>query len=212
MSDSLNADDLADIRRSLSGDGDAYARLITRHQQFVAARMSRFTRDRGTLAELVQDVFVEAYIGLRGFRAVAPFDHWLARIATRRGYRFWKSRQRRQQEESLTVEGWNEVAAAKETVASAETAADHLHAVLERLAPRDRLVLTLMYFDDCNVAQIAERTGWSQIMVKVQAFRARGRLRKLLDASGGSKAAKDVSAMKPASDLNSRQLLDRGTG
>jgi RNA polymerase sigma-70 factor (ECF subfamily) len=42
------------------------------------------------------------------------------------------------------------------------------------------LVLTLFYLEGCAVAEIARLTGWSQTMVKVQAFRARNRLKKLL--------------------------------
>jgi len=62
----------------------------------------------------------------------------------------------------------------------AEEAAAAVHAVLERMSVRDRLVLTLMYLEECSVAETARLTGWSQTMVKVQAHRARGRLKKLL--------------------------------
>ena len=40
---------------------------------------------------------------------------------------------------------------------------------------RDRLVLTLLYLEERSVAEAAEMAGWSQTMVKVQAFRARGK-------------------------------------
>jgi RNA polymerase sigma-70 factor (ECF subfamily) len=51
---------------------------------------------------------------------------------------------------------------------------------LEKLSPRDRLVITLLHLEERSVAEAAEHTGWSQTMVKVQAFRARARLKKLL--------------------------------
>jgi RNA polymerase sigma-70 factor, ECF subfamily len=41
--------------------------------------------------------------------------------------------------------------------------------------------LTLFYLEGCAVAEIAELTGWSQTMVKVQTHRARNRLKKLLE-------------------------------
>jgi RNA polymerase sigma-70 factor (ECF subfamily) len=46
---------------------------------------------------------------------------------------------------------------------------------------RDRLVLMLIYLEGCSVAEAAEATGWSRTMVKVQAHRARRRLRALLE-------------------------------
>ena len=46
----------------------------------------------------------------------------------------------------------------------------------------DRLVLTLLHLEGNSVEEIAEVTGWSKSMVKVQAHRARARLRKLVEA------------------------------
>jgi RNA polymerase sigma-70 factor, ECF subfamily len=44
-------------------------------------------------------------------------------------------------------------------------------------------VLTLLYLESHSVAEAAELAGWSQTMVKVQAYRARQKLRKLIDES-----------------------------
>jgi RNA polymerase sigma factor (sigma-70 family) len=52
------------------------------------------------------------------------------------------------------------------------------------MPPRDRLVLTLRYLEQCDVAETARRTGWTRTMVKVQTLRARNKLRKLIEQSG----------------------------
>ena len=65
--------------------------------------------------------------------------------------------------------------------ANPDEAAETLHHVLDRLSPRDRLVITLLHLENHTVAETAALTGWSQTMVKVQAFRARSKLRKLLE-------------------------------
>jgi RNA polymerase sigma-70 factor (ECF subfamily) len=57
---------------------------------------------------------------------------------------------------------------------------------LAELPPRDRLVLTLLHLEELDTQAIAERLGWSRTLVKVQAFRARQKLRKLLEARGYS--------------------------
>src|SRR5205823_1846197 len=56
--------DLADIRASLRGDGEAFARIIRRYQDTLARRMARIARDAAGVEELVHDVFVEAYFSL----------------------------------------------------------------------------------------------------------------------------------------------------
>ncbi|MBS3820819.1 MAG: RNA polymerase sigma factor [Phycisphaerae bacterium] len=173
----MSDDERRDIKATLAGDGEAYARLIRRYQDRVARRMWRFTRDPLELESLVQTVFVEAYKSLGGFRGTGPLEHWLLRIATRVGYRFWKQRDRRRgREVSL-----GEYDPPGDVPDEPSGAADRLHAMLARLKPRDRLVLTLMYFEDSSIAAIAEQTGWSESMVKVQLHRARKRLKSLLD-------------------------------
>jgi len=41
-----------------------------------------------------------------------------------------------------------------------------------------------MYLEELSVDQIADRTGWSKTMVKVQAHRARKRLKGLMQKLG----------------------------
>lgn len=168
--------DLADVRSALAGDGESYRRLVRRHQQAVAAYLWRFTRDRSAWEELVQTVFVEAYFSLRSYRAQAPLAFWLRKIATRVGYRFWRQRDRAA---AVSLDQCDEPARFDRSVDAAE-AARIVHAALARLAPRDRLVLTLLYLEGCSVAEASRLSGWSQTMVKVQAHRARKRMEKHL--------------------------------
>ena len=65
-----------------------------------------------------------------------------------------------------------------------QDAAELVHRMLAELAPRDRLVLTLSYLEQRKVAEVAELTGWSRTMVKVQLHRARKRLAKICEMQG----------------------------
>jgi len=176
--------DLRDINSCLDGDGTAYARLVERNQSMVAARMWRFTRDRAAHQELVQEVFVEAYLSLSKYRAKAPFQHWLSRIATIVGYRFWKYRSRERSRSSIPIEELDHLVAAEPETMDPSVAADVLYSLLEQFPPRDRLVLVLRYVEDRSVEETAELTGWTGTMVKVQSWRARKKLRKLLQYAG----------------------------
>jgi len=183
--------DRNDIAASLQGDGAAYARLVRRHEAAVTRQMAHYTRNPAELRELVQEVFVEAYRALPGYRPQAPFAHWLSRISSRAGYRHWKTL-RRERERTVPLEEWHErtLAAPVENRTPSE-AAELLYRLLERLPAKDRLVLTLMYFEECDVRAIAERMGWSQTLVKVRAFRARRRLKSMLEESGHGRKGHD---------------------
>ena len=176
--------ELEDVRQSRQGDSDAYRRLIERHQEHVSGILWRFSRDRLVHEELVQDVFVEAYMSLRSYRGKAPFEHWLSRIATRVGYRYWKQTARRRETENFTLEEWDRVPDGSAEQMDPSEAASLVHRLLAQLRPRDRLVLTLRYLEGCDVAETARRTGWTRGMVKVQTLRAKKRLEKLIAKAG----------------------------
>ncbi len=182
MNPHVTDEDRRDIAASLLGRDDAFARLVRRYQPEIARQMLRFTRDRVLLEELVQEVFVQAYLGLRGFKGEAPFLHWLRRIATRVGYRHWRN-VARERAFAGALHGQMQPPPEAETASPSE-AAQYLFRLLEQLPPRDRLVLTLQYFEECGTQEIAERTGWSRTLVKVCAFRARNRLKRLLVEAG----------------------------
>ncbi len=176
--------ELEDVRQSRQGDSDAYRRLIERNQEYVSRLLWRFSRDRMVHEELVQDVFVEAYLSLGSYREKSPFGHWLSRIATRIGYRYWKQIARRHETESFSLAEWDQLPDKSPDEMDPGQAAELLHRLLAQLRPRDRLVLTLRYLEGCDVAETARRTGWTKSMVKVQSLRARKRLEKLFAQAG----------------------------
>jgi len=182
-SDSAVAEiDLRDIASALGGSQDAYERLVKRYQDAVSKWMWRFTRDHTILEELVQQVFIETWMSLSRFKGESAFKTWLFTIATRVGYRFWKKKakdaaMKMEAADRLMIDnGENEIIPSE--------AAEALYSLFSGLPPRDRLVLTLMYFEEMDTKEIARITGWTRSMVKVQAHRARNKLRKLLERAG----------------------------
>ena len=178
------AADLEDVRLSRQGDSQAYRRLIERHQKHIGQILWRFSRDRSVHEELVQDVFVEAYLSLGSYRGKVPFVHWLSRIATRVGYRYWKQNARWQKRQSFSLQEWDQLDDKIAQQIDVSQAAVLVYRLLAQLPPRDRLVLTLRYLEQCDVAETARRTGWTKTMVKVQTFRARKKLQRLFAQIG----------------------------
>jgi len=179
---SVDPKDIRDIRLTLDGDGDAFARLVRRYQDEIGRYMWRFTRDARRWEELVHDVFVQAFTSLKTFRGKAPLLHWLRRLATRVGYAHWKQKKKNRKVDSLPVEQWQDLTATEDGSIAAIEAGELIEKVLSQVSERDRLVLTLVYLEGNTIAEAAEYTGWTKTMTKVQLHRARGRLRKLLES------------------------------
>ena len=60
------------------------------------------------------------------------------------------------------------------------TAQEYVWAILEKLTPAARLIITLLEIEDRSVKEISSLTGWSVPLVKVRAFRARAEMKKVL--------------------------------
>ena len=174
-----DAEDLGDVERVLSGDREAFSRLVERHGQSVNQRMRSFSADPAVSEELAQEVFVEAYLSLANFRRDAPFRHWLARIATFTGYRHWRSQGRRRLE-PVPAE-WDPPAPNMDDSAPGDPEAARLllHELLAALPDRDRLILSLAYLEDCPHDEIASRLGIGRAMVAMRVFKAKLKLKRL---------------------------------
>ena len=172
--------DCGDIRQAQNGDQDAFRRIMERYQGHVSKLLWRFTRDKNSHEELIQESFVQVYLSLHTYKARAPFEHWLSRIATRAGYRFWKQ-SKRHTYVPLLDNDWEQLPQDPSDPMAPQQAAELVHHLLSKLPPRDRLVLTLRYLDQCSVIETAHRTGWSLSLVKVQTHRAKQKLKKMLN-------------------------------
>lgn len=185
--DRSGADDRTLIRRIVQGEIDLFAEIIDRYQSHVARIVGRHVPgDR--VSEVAHDVFVRAYRSLGQFAGSAPFDHWLAGIAVRTCYDFWRAVKRNELPVSALTgehEQWIEgmlTVQSKEDFrheARRREATEVLDWGLRQLSAENRLVLTLVYLDGHSVREAAELLGWSIINVKVRAHRAKRALRKL---------------------------------
>lgn len=175
--------EMAQINAARSGNEDAYRQLLNQYQPTISTQMRRFSRDRVVVENLVHDVFVEAFMSLESFKGRSPFEHWLRKVAVRVGYRHWKTEARDKRRLAQLREEHELAPKFSEPPTAAIDAHEQLHIVLAKLGPRDRLVLTLLYWDGHSVAEAAKLAGWTQAMVKVQAHRARKKLKKLLEES-----------------------------
>ena len=53
--------------------------------------------------------------------------------------------------------------------------------LIAQLCPEDRLVITLLHLEEKSVEEIHALTGWSRSVIKVRAFRARAKMKKMLN-------------------------------
>ncbi len=179
----LEATDEALVAETLAGAEAAFGELVRRHQQRVFRTAARFVRDSSELDDLAQEIFLRAFRHLRSFRGDAPFAHWLARLSVSACYDFLRRQRRWRAQTSLDGLEWEVPDPAPEAERAARAAREILGGAMAQLSADDRLILTLCELEEHSVRETAALTGWSESNVKVRAFRARARLKKILEDS-----------------------------
>lgn len=182
-------DDQNLVKQILAGDTDRFEVLVRRHQGLVFGIVSRRVGPQDT-DEVAQDVFIRAYSGLSRYRGKKPFANWLSIIAVRACCDHWRRHYRKKEVpvSAITEDSrrWMENRMAEGSDTDQEKAweqgeaAEVLAAALERLEPEDRMVITLTHLEEKSGAEAAELLGWSVAKVKVRAFRARAKMKKIL--------------------------------
>jgi RNA polymerase sigma-70 factor (ECF subfamily) len=172
--------------RVAGGDGDAFRALVLEYKSRVLGMASRYVRNHHELDDLAQEIFVRIWKGMKSFRGDAPLEHWVMRVSVRTCYDHLRKNRRRRESEVLveevretgTGEGRREGSSAE---SSRREACEWVQWGLRQLPEKDRLILTLLELEERSVAEIAELTGWSVSNVKVRAFRARKKLKTVLE-------------------------------
>src|SRR5690606_34251875 len=62
------------------GDPRAFEALMDRYKTRLLRYLSPYLRDAGDTEDVVQETFIQAYLGLNGFRGDSSFSTWLFRI------------------------------------------------------------------------------------------------------------------------------------
>lgn len=186
--DAVESEDL--VRRVRAGDDGASRRLVEHLGPAVRAIVCSHLPRRELEEDLVQEVFVKLFQKLDQYEARpgVPFRHWASRLAVRTCLDALRSERRRPEwrmgdlaeGERVWAEFLMEGGMGVTDGASADAdAALLLDRLLGLLPPPDRLVIRWLDLESRSVAEIAALTGWSRPLVKVRAFRARHRLKRL---------------------------------
>ncbi len=188
QSDSAPCDCGPCLERVRRGDEDAANELVRRLHPLVMKIVRAHIALRQTEDDLAQEVFGRIFerLGRYEARDGVPFEHWVSRLAVRTCLDILRAERRRPEVRPPDLgdgEGeWLDYLVGTRD-RSPETDASDARELVERLLggllPDDRLVISLLDLEEKSVAEVRALTGWSAVGVRVRAFRARGRLRKL---------------------------------
>jgi RNA polymerase sigma-70 factor (ECF subfamily) len=165
------------VQRAIDGDESAMRALWTRHAPHIDVVVRRLVgHDADLAADIAQEVWIQIFRALPGFRGDAQFGTWAHRIAVNRTLNALR-RTRRLAALEVDVE---DDSASVEPEAERALLAQSIEDAAARLSPGARTVFLLHDVEGFTHEEIAAQLGITAGGSKSQLFKARAKLRILL--------------------------------
>ena len=178
----MDVEDRELIERCRSGDDTAFGELVDRYKDLVFGLVYRMVADRSLAEDLAQDVFLKVHRGIPYFRGEARLSTWIFRIVQNVCV---QARSRRPVAEPL--EGTprpdspvREFGSEDRAFGDVETR-DRLTKALSQLPEDYRLLVVAHYLRGVQYEALAEALNLPLGTVKTHLYRAKRRLRELLE-------------------------------
>jgi RNA polymerase sigma-70 factor, ECF subfamily len=173
------------IKRVQNGDREAFGELVASHERRVFGLVFRLVRNRNDLEDIVQEVFLKAFLAIRSYNFQSSFGTWLGRIAVNHCYDYLRRVRASRlhtfselsEEGRHKLEGGQDVSRHESPSSEREIVArDLVGHLLERAPAGDRVILVLKEMEELSVEEIAEVLKLKPTTVKVRLHRARKRM------------------------------------
>jgi RNA polymerase sigma-70 factor (ECF subfamily) len=164
------------IRRAINGDESALRAIWTQHAPRIDALVRRLVGDADQAADVAQEVWIQIFRALPGYRGDSQFSTWAHRIAVNRTLNALRSLRRVSrievdiEEDSFSVEHDGDRSMLAQTIDEA----------VQKLSPGARHVFVLHDVEGYTHEEIAAELGITSGGSKSQLFKARAKLRRLL--------------------------------
>ena len=177
-----NEDDQHYIHLVKEGDTNAFAVLVDRHKDMVFTLSLKMLKDREEAEEVAQDTFLKIYKSLSKFNSESKFSTWMYKVAFNTCLDRLKKNKRSQPVAAMDEFTEQEAISLMNVLDSIEererkqVIQDCLHC----LPGEDSFLLTLYYFEEQSLEEIANIIGINPNNVKIRLYRSRKKLTALL--------------------------------
>ncbi len=172
-------DDSILIENTLQGDMHAFEKLVIKYKSLIYTLVFRIVNNNEDAEEVSQDVFIKAYKNLESFNFKSKFATWIYRIAYNEAINKLKSGKK--------FSSYLEIKENLHEIPEVETdryenidKSYYVDIAMQNLSESERFIVTLFYYEDLSIKEIANITDFSIANIKVKLLRARQKLYDLL--------------------------------
>jgi RNA polymerase sigma factor (sigma-70 family) len=170
------------INQILDGNTNAFSVLVDQYKDLVFTLAYKMMKNKEEAEEVSQDTFIKVFNSLAKFRGDSKFSTWIYKITYNTSLD--RLKKRKKENSIVYLEDFNE-----EEIKVIESMIEHIdekernqkvQECLQLLPSEDAFLLTLYYFDDQSLEEIAKVIDTNSNNVKIKLFRSRKKLTSIL--------------------------------
>ena len=170
------------INLVLNGNTNSFATLVDRYKDMVYTLAVKMLNNKEEAEEIAQDTFIKIYNALNKFKGESKFSTWVYKITYNTCLDALKKKKKINNVSYIEDFSEHQTKALEEILDSIDEKERNqtIQDCLEELPSDEAFLLTLYYFDDQSVEEIAKVINISTDNVKVKLFRTRKKLATIL--------------------------------
>lgn len=174
------------VKKAADGDAESFAKIYAQYEQRVYYFALRITKNESDASDVLQDTMLSLYKNLLSIQDVGKLSSYVMRIAYHCSLKVLKKAPAELAEDEVLerVPDDNSTYTPEIYVENKERH-ESLLKLLDRLNEGQRAVITLFYYENFSVKQIAEILEVSESVVKTRLSRGRTSLRQMLAQKKG---------------------------
>jgi RNA polymerase sigma-70 factor (ECF subfamily) len=176
-----NHGELYHIDRVKGGNRESFSWLVDRYKDMVYTICLRMLDVEADAEEAAQDVFLKAFRSIGTFQQMSKFSTWLYRIAYNHSISVIRRKLKMidlvdelpdNKESDGAMDGLERL--------TIEERKKHLQLAIEALPETDAVIITLFYYEEMSLEEIADVTGLSSGNIRIRLHRSRKKLYRLI--------------------------------
>ncbi len=167
------------VSKALGGDQKAFRRIVEAHHSMAYAVVRAILGNREDVEDVLQNVFIKIYRGLRKFRGESKLSTWIYQIARNEALNE-RSKPRREFEPVDDLEIPDPASTSPEAGLGDRLLRHRLEKALSHLDEEQRVALELKYMGDRSYREISETMGIPVGTVKTHIHRGKIELKRIM--------------------------------
>ncbi len=180
------------VKQALNGNENAFAKLLLKYKDSIYFMILKMVKNKTDAEDLTFEAFGKAFANLPVYSSEFAFSTWLYRIATNNCIDFLRKQKGiyYSLDHNPELENERDILKLKSNVPNPEERmilkqrGKMLHGFVQKLKPGYKNLIDLRYFKEYSYEEIAKELDLPLGTVKVQLFRARNQLFKLIEKAG----------------------------